>query len=223
VPSTIAAMRRGERKARGASQAREQEVAALGAVCTEEAALAAVQARHAALAIARRALDDTIVRAWHNGRVVGLTVLSGEMVVPSQALFTLITTEEWFAVANLRETDLHAIAVGDCATVFSMIDRRQPFRVCHRWTGPEGPVASDGKDLFAAWSCNANDCAGNQMTVFFDSTAGSAQVCWRGSGDGGNVQDLWLTNGKARPLPTNSCGYRPRNPFAALKKFGGPV
>ena len=89
--------------------------------------------------------------------------------------------------------------------------------------GPEGPVASDGKGLFAAWSCNANDCAGNQMTVFFDSTAGSAQVCWRGSGDGGNVQDLWLTNGKARPLPINSCGYRPRNPFAALKKFGGPA
>jgi hypothetical protein len=87
----------------------------------------------------------------------------------------------------------------------------------------DDPVASDGKGLFAAWSCNADDCAGNQMTVFFDSTAGSAQVCWRGSGDGGNVQDLWLTNGKARPLPINSCGYHPRNPFAALKKFGGPA
>jgi len=57
-----------------------------------------------------------------------LTVLSGEMVVPSQALFTLISTEEWFAVANFRETDLHAIAVGDCATVFSMIDRNQPIK-----------------------------------------------------------------------------------------------
>jgi membrane fusion protein, multidrug efflux system len=109
-------------------QAREQEVAALRAVGTEEGAAAAVQARQAALAIARRALDDTIVRAWHDGRVVGLTVLSGEMVIPSQALFTLISTEEWFAVANFRETDLHAIAVGDCATVFSMIDRSQPIK-----------------------------------------------------------------------------------------------
>ncbi|MGA3342700.1 MAG: multidrug transporter subunit MdtN, partial [Methylocella sp.] len=53
---------------------------------------------------------------------------SGEMVVPSQALFTLISAEEWFAVANFRETDLHAIAIGDCATVFSMIDRRQPIK-----------------------------------------------------------------------------------------------
>jgi hypothetical protein len=87
--------------------------------------------------------------------------------------------------------------------------------------GPDGPVASDEKGLFAVWSCNANDCAGNQMTVFFYFPAGSAQVCWRGSGDGGNVQDLWLTNGKARPLPMNSCRYRARYPFAALKKFGG--
>jgi multidrug efflux system membrane fusion protein len=109
-------------------QAREQEVAALEAVGTEEAAVATVQARQAALAIAERALDDTVVRAWHDGRVVGLTVLSGEMVVPSQALFTLINTEEWFAVANFRETDLRAIAVGDCATVFSMIDRSQPIK-----------------------------------------------------------------------------------------------
>jgi membrane fusion protein, multidrug efflux system len=109
-------------------QTRQQEVASLQAVGTEEAAAAAVQARQAALAIARRALEDTVVRAWHDGRVVGLTVLSGEMVVPSQALFTLISTDEWYAVANFRETDLHAIAVGDCATVFSMIDRSQPIK-----------------------------------------------------------------------------------------------
>jgi multidrug efflux system membrane fusion protein len=49
------------------------------------------------------------------------------MVVPSQSLFTLISTEEWYAVANFRETDLHAISVGNCATVFSMIDRRKPI------------------------------------------------------------------------------------------------
>jgi membrane fusion protein, multidrug efflux system len=109
-------------------QARQQESAALSAVGTEESATAAVQARRAALAIAKRALDDTVVRAWHDGHVVGLTVLAGEMVIPSQALFTLISTEGWFAVANFRETDLHAIEVGDCATVFSMIDRSQPIK-----------------------------------------------------------------------------------------------
>jgi hypothetical protein len=45
--------------------------------------------------------------------------------------------------------------------------------------GPEGPVAGDKKGVFAAWSCKSQDCGGNQMTVFFDSNKGSAQVCWR--------------------------------------------
>ncbi len=109
-------------------QAQEQETAALHAIGTEEAAVAAVEANKAALGIARRALDDTVVRAWHDGRVVGLSVLAGEMVIPSQSLFTLISTEEWYAVANFRETDLRAISVGNCATVFSMIDRRKPIK-----------------------------------------------------------------------------------------------
>jgi membrane fusion protein, multidrug efflux system len=109
-------------------QAKEQETAALRAVGTESAAAALVRAREAALAIARRALEDTTVRAPHNGRVVGLSVLSGEMVLPSQALFTLVDTDTWYAVANFRETELQAIAVGDCATAYSMIDRGQPVK-----------------------------------------------------------------------------------------------
>jgi membrane fusion protein, multidrug efflux system len=90
----------------------------------EAAAEATVQARTAALGIAQRQLDDTTVRATHNGLVVGLTVSTGEMVIPAQSLFTLINTDEWFAVANFRETDLSSISVGDCATVFSMLDRK---------------------------------------------------------------------------------------------------
>jgi multidrug efflux system membrane fusion protein len=90
----------------------------------EASAEATVQARMAALGIAQRQLDDTTVRATHNGLVVGLTVSTGEMVIPAQSLFTLINTDEWFAVANFRETDLSSILVGDCATVFSMLGRQ---------------------------------------------------------------------------------------------------
>jgi multidrug efflux system membrane fusion protein len=104
-------------------QARERHVAAVTAIDTDEAAIATVQARQAELAIAERHLHDTTVRATHAGRAVGLSVLSGEMVAPGQSLFTLVNDEAWFAVGNFRETDLHAIAVGDCATVYSMIDR----------------------------------------------------------------------------------------------------
>ncbi len=63
-------------------QAREQEVAAERAVGTEEGAEAAVRALKAALGIARRALDDTTVRAPHAGRVTGLTVSTGDVVAP---------------------------------------------------------------------------------------------------------------------------------------------
>jgi multidrug efflux system membrane fusion protein len=109
-------------------QAHEQELAADRAVDTEAGARATVQAREAALAIAERALQDTSVRAMHAGRVVGLAVSTGEMVVASQSLFTLVNADEWFAVANFREFDLGAIAVGDCVTVYSMIDRSKPLK-----------------------------------------------------------------------------------------------
>jgi multidrug efflux system membrane fusion protein len=105
------------------AQAHVRQEAAVVAIDTDAGGLAAVLARQAALAIAERHLQDTTVRATHDGRVVGLSVLSGEMVAPGQSLFTLVNTEQWFAVGNFRETDLHAIQVGDCATVYSMIDR----------------------------------------------------------------------------------------------------
>jgi multidrug efflux system membrane fusion protein len=109
-------------------QAREQEGAAVRAIDTDAAARATVRARHAALGIAQRALDDTTVRATHAGRIVGLTISTGEMVAPSQAVFTLVNIEEWYAVANFREFNIRAIAIGDCATVYSMIDRGRPIK-----------------------------------------------------------------------------------------------
>ena len=109
-------------------QALEQKSAAIQAVDTEAGAEAAVQAQRAALAIARRALDDTTVRASQSGYVAGLSVLPGEMIAPSQTLFTLVADTTWSAVANFREMDLRRISVGDCATVYSMIDRTRPLK-----------------------------------------------------------------------------------------------
>lgn len=109
-------------------QANTQRTATARAVGNEDDATATVHAREAALAIAQRALDDTTVRAPHAGRVSGLNVLSGEVVIPNQSLFLLVHTGEWFAVANFRETYLADIRIGDCATVYSMIDRSRPLR-----------------------------------------------------------------------------------------------
>ena len=110
------------------AQAREQGAAARKAVGTLDGSEAAVQAREAALAIAERALRETTLRAPVNGRVTGLNFTVGEVVAPMLPLFSLIATDEWFAVANMRETDLRPVIVGDCATVYSMIDRTRPIR-----------------------------------------------------------------------------------------------
>lgn len=110
------------------TQALEQKRATETAVDTDAGARALVLARTAAVAIARRALDNTTVRASVSGHVVGLSVLAGEVIAPTQSLFTLVADEEWFAVANFRETELNAIGIGDCATVYSMIDRARPIK-----------------------------------------------------------------------------------------------
>jgi len=109
-------------------QAHVQQLAAEQAIDTVQAGESLVAARRAAVALAKRNLEDTTVRATHDGLVVGLTVSSGEFVAPGQSLFTLINTEEWFASANLRETDLAEVHVGDCVTVYSMVDRRVAMR-----------------------------------------------------------------------------------------------
>jgi membrane fusion protein, multidrug efflux system len=46
----------------------------------------------------------------------------------AQSLFTLVVTEEWFASANFRETELGHIAVGSCAVAYSLVDRWVPYQ-----------------------------------------------------------------------------------------------
>ena len=105
------------------NQALRQAEAAASLVSTLDASQALVASRRAALAIAERALANTETRAPHDGRVVGLAVTTGEIVAPGQSVFTLIDTAAWYASASFRETDLPAIAVGDCARVYALADR----------------------------------------------------------------------------------------------------
>ncbi|CAE6730138.1 Multidrug resistance protein MdtN [Paraburkholderia domus] len=106
-------------------QAQEQKQATAQTIGDDAGAVATVHAREAALALAQRSLDDTVVRAPQNGFVTGLSVLAGETIAPHQSIFTLVHADEWFAVANFREGALARIQPGDCATVYSMIDRSQ--------------------------------------------------------------------------------------------------
>lgn len=107
-------------------QALRQAEAAEALVSTLDASEALVAARRAALAIAEHDFAATQVRAPHDGLVVGLTVSTGEIAAPGQALFTLIDTGAWYAAATFPETELARIAAGDCARVYVLADRSQP-------------------------------------------------------------------------------------------------
>ncbi|OCP02722.1 MULTISPECIES: multidrug transporter subunit MdtN [unclassified Ensifer] len=76
----------------------------------------------ATVALAERDLENTVVRAPFDGKIVGLRMVVGKVVVPAETLFTLIDTAEWEIVAFFRETELKAIGVGSRADVFVMAD-----------------------------------------------------------------------------------------------------
>lgn len=109
-------------------QALHQQAAAEALVSDAAAAAALVDARRAALALAERALADTQVHAPFDGKVVGLSLSPGEFVLSGQSVFTLIDTAAWFVSAAFLETELGQIAVGDCATVYTLADRTALIR-----------------------------------------------------------------------------------------------
>lgn len=109
-------------------QALKQSVAAEALVSNMLGADALVSARQAALAIAERALEDTVIRAPQDGLIVGLNIAAGEYVVPDQAIFTLIDSQHWHASAYFKESDLKNIKIGDCASVYVMQDRNRMMK-----------------------------------------------------------------------------------------------
>jgi multidrug efflux system membrane fusion protein len=67
------------------------------------------------------------LRAPFSGTVVGLQIADGAYAVAGQPLFTLIKDDEWYAIADFRETELPRIAVGDPAMVWTMSDDGRPI------------------------------------------------------------------------------------------------
>jgi multidrug efflux system membrane fusion protein len=103
-----------------ANQARE----AVGDTASLEAQLAGALAT---LGLAERDLRETTIYAPFDGLVVGLDIADGTYAVAGHPLFTLVKTEDWYAIANFRETELPSIAIGDPATVWVMADNNRPL------------------------------------------------------------------------------------------------
>jgi membrane fusion protein, multidrug efflux system len=103
----------------------KQAAAAVSSVDALVAQKAAVQAQ---IAEAELHLEYTTVRAPFDGRIVSLDTQVGQYASPAKPVFTLIATDEWFVVANFRETDLKDVKPGTRSTVYLMSDSSQRFQ-----------------------------------------------------------------------------------------------
>lgn len=128
------------------TQALAQQRAAEALVGETEAAQAAVDIAIAGLAIAKKALSDTIITAPFDGLIVGLNVSEGELLLPEQSLFTLIDTKTWYATAVMRETNLPHIQIGNCVTVYALAAPKTPMKGVVQSIG-WGVTSSDIIDL----------------------------------------------------------------------------
>ncbi len=103
---------------------RKRAASAVGGV---DALVAQQRELAAAIAHADYLLDQTVVRAPFDGRVVDLGIAEGEFAVSGKPLFTLIDTRAWYVVANFRETELKKMRPGTDASVYLMTDPEQRF------------------------------------------------------------------------------------------------
>jgi len=107
--------------------ARRDAQRAAAAVSSTDATIAKLGELRAAVGLAEFDLEQTVVRAPFNGRVVDLNIAVGAFAAAGRPLFTLIDTQNWYVIANFRETELKGIRPGMAAEVFLMSDPDRRF------------------------------------------------------------------------------------------------
>ena len=108
--------------------ATQQATQARQAVGGTDNLVAQLAGAEAAEALAARDLRESVLRAPFDGTVVGLQIAEGTYAAAGRPLFTLIKDQEWYAIADFRETEISGIAVGDRATVWLMGDDARPMQ-----------------------------------------------------------------------------------------------
>ena len=109
-------------------QARLQAAGARQGITSTKPTEAELEGARATLALAERDLNKTVVRAPCAGRITALQVAVGESASAGSPVFTIIDTEQWYAIGNFRETDLAGIRPGQHATVYVMAQPSLPLR-----------------------------------------------------------------------------------------------
>ena len=109
-------------------QAQLQAAEARQGITSTKPIEAELDGARATLALAERDLNKTVVRAPCDGRITALQVAAGEFASVGNPVFTIIDTEQWYAIGNFRETDLAGIKPGQRATVYVMAQPNLPLR-----------------------------------------------------------------------------------------------
>jgi len=100
---------------------------ALSAVSGVEALAAQRQELAAAIAHADYLVEQTVVRAPFDGRVIDLHIAEGEFATAGKPMFTMIDTRNWYVVANFRETELAKMHPGSAARIYLMSNPDHQF------------------------------------------------------------------------------------------------
>jgi multidrug efflux system membrane fusion protein len=100
---------------------------AAAAVSGVDALVARLGELRAAVATAEYDLSQTVMRAPFDGRAINLDIAQGEFAATGRPLFTLIDTENWYVIANFRETALKGMRPGMKAEVYLMSDPSRRF------------------------------------------------------------------------------------------------
>jgi len=120
--------RTAKRSAEAALQvARHDAERAAAAVSGVDALVARLGELRAAVATAEYDLEQTVMRAPFDGRVIDLDIAQGEFAATGRRLFTLIDSRNWYVIANFRETALKGIRPGMAAEVYLMSDPSRRF------------------------------------------------------------------------------------------------
>ncbi|HTO44555.1 MAG TPA: multidrug transporter subunit MdtN [Burkholderiales bacterium] len=120
--------RTAKRTAEAALQvARRDAERAASAVSGVDALVAKLGELRAVVATAEYDLEQTVMRAPFDGRVIDLDIAEGEFAATGRPLFTLIDTRNWYVIANFRETALKGIRPGMAAEVYLMSDPSRRF------------------------------------------------------------------------------------------------
>lgn len=139
--------RTAEKAARAELAATQLQASQAAAAVTGTDAMVAQRAGALAqVALAKLHLEYTEVRAPFNGIVVGLKTTTGQYASALKPVFTLVDDDNWYVVANFRETDLDNIRPGVPARLTVMTDHSRSFDGVVRSVGA-GVLGGDGASL----------------------------------------------------------------------------